>query len=754
MKNEVTQKFVQALMDKNHSEIQKCLNSGADFETLMPIRLADPYQKGLSIKLSVTPLKYAAANGDLKSVNLIHQYLKKKYSPSWGIKATWNFFFGSQNDKRAAHQRNICGIKDFSFLHAAVQGGNLDVVKKAISEFKVNPNESPIILKNTTVRPTESYSLTPLTLATILGHKDIITYLVEIGAKHALTFYTPNKYIDTRALTPLSYAASQDDLSMVKFLLAHNANIDETDHMCWTALMQAARANAEKTVDYLLQTANLKKTDMLQALLWATNSGHQKIVTLLLKSGTNPFQVDTNDKLSAIACAANNKDLKMLKTLISDYKSNIKYSEPFPTQEELEKGKKIESYDNAKDFYYRHGDKLRFYRALQLNNINEMKVILDNFDRKVYFDIDDTFENGNTSLHIACQEQKLKSVRYLISKGADINAVNDNGETTLMLAIQNGPDSELIVKSLLNHGANINCQDMQNKTELMHAAEKGQESIFDHLIEHPENTVNLGATDKKGNTLFLLAAASGSKHCTTKLLELGANPTDKNNNGDNALSTVAHNTKDIVMPKALIAKGVAIDSRNKDNKTAFQIALEKENLSLCTTLIAARTLFLIANKQINIEDNSELDFLFSHGAHAGQRDSLNRSLLQVAVLNQNTTLSEYLVEMDEFIDDEQNLNAQQKKQNYKYDFQGIHNGAEDLLHLAKTQQEKSLINNMMRIANIDSSNIASLPEVKQVTPPVTHSYDATTKARREATTTPKQAPINKKKSTTKKKAGL
>jgi len=732
----VNQEFTQALMRKDHAQLQKSLSQGADFETLMPVRLVDPFQKALGYTRNVTPLKYAAANGDLRSVNLIYQYLKNKYSPTWGIRATWNYFFGLPHATSAARQRNIDGKNDFSFLHAAVQGGNLDVVKKAIIESKIKPNESYITLKDTMISPKEPYNLTPLTLATILGHRDIITYLIESGAKHEPLFYLPNKNIDHRALSPLCYAASQDNLSMVQFLLEHNAKLDGNQgHLCWTALQYAAACNAEKTAKYILQKTDVQETELAQALLFASNAGHQEMVMLLLEKGTNPFKVEPVYKMSAVGCAASKKNIEILKTIISGYKPNIRYEEPFPNPEDLEEGQNIRGYDNAKDFFYRHGDKLRFARALQLNDISELKSILNNFNRPIYFSIDDTFENGNTSLHIACLNQSLDVVRYLLSKGANPNVMNDNGETPLMLAIQKEPKSELIVKALLNQGANLNNPDLQNKTALMYAAEKGQDNIFDLLIETPGCPINVSSTDRQGNTLFLLAAASGSFHCTTKAMELGANPNDKNRNNENAIILAAQTSRQVALTRHLIKHGIEIDSKNNKQKTAFQVALEQENLDLCTTLVAARLLFLIANKQINSLDNAELDFLFSQGASVRQHDSLQRSLFQVAMLSKNTNLVEYLVDMADYIEDETNLTTQQKKRNYKYDIEDIKSNVAALIQLAKSKGKESLANKLVDIVN------RGAPVEQQAAPAITHSYNATNSRRNTTSrkTKPRQA---------------
>ena len=72
---------------------------------------------------------------------------------------------------------------------------------------------------------------------------------------------------------------------------------------------------------------------------------------------------------------------------------------------------------------------------------------------KCGMDINATNDNGETSLMSACQKGYLDLVLVLVAGGADINAKDNNGKTVLNYAAEGG--NAEIIKLLLSQGANI-----------------------------------------------------------------------------------------------------------------------------------------------------------------------------------------------------------------------------------------------------------------------------------------------------------
>lgn len=92
---------------------------------------------------------------------------------------------------------------------------------------------------------------------------------------------------------------------------------------------------------------------------------------------------------------------------------------------------------------------------------------IDNFIQK---GADVNYKNtpdGWRSLHYAISCGSDDVARLLIEKGADVNAIADDGTTPLILAVKN--DDVFIAKLLLEKGADVNWRDMKKKSAMSYA---------------------------------------------------------------------------------------------------------------------------------------------------------------------------------------------------------------------------------------------------------------------------------------------
>ena len=99
--------------------------------------------------------------------------------------------------------------------------------------------------------------------------------------------------------------------------------------------------------------------------------------------------------------------------------------------------------------------------------------------------------DGWRGLHYAISCGSDDVARLLIEKGAEVNAIADDGTTPLILAAKN--DDVFIAKLLLEKGANLNWRDMKKKSAMSYA--KGVLGIF----------------HKKKKMIQLLESAEGKK---------------------------------------------------------------------------------------------------------------------------------------------------------------------------------------------------------------------------------------------------
>ncbi len=94
----------------------------------------------------------------------------------------------------------------------------------------------------------------------------------------------------------------------------------------------------------------------------------------------------------------------------------------------------------------------------------------------------DTTDVVEDNILEAIQNIDIVSLNVLLAEGADINAVDEKGNTALMLASKIG--NPRMVKIILAHNPDINKQSNAGYTALMIASEQGQTHIVEELLKH------------------------------------------------------------------------------------------------------------------------------------------------------------------------------------------------------------------------------------------------------------------------------
>ena len=90
-------------------------------------------------------------------------------------------------------------------------------------------------------------------------------------------------------------------------------------------------------------------------------------------------------------------------------------------------------------------------------------------------------KDGKTLLFKAIEREHLSISRFLLGKGADINAVDKDTQTPLHMAAEN--DKVDMVKFLLREGANIDAEDPEGKTPLYLAVENDNTEVAKLLLK-------------------------------------------------------------------------------------------------------------------------------------------------------------------------------------------------------------------------------------------------------------------------------
>ena len=153
-------------------------------------------------------------------------------------------------------------------------------------------------------------------------------------------------------------------------------------------------------------------------------------------------------------------------------------------------------------------------------NINKVKESLLSGADVNYVD-----ENGNNSLTIATYFDYYEIVKILVHNGANVNLKNNDGDTSLIIGSR-GSYCEIvksyilsrgrnikkndvhleIVKLLVLHGADVNSINKNGESSLIVASVNGHSDIVKLLVK---NGADVNIKDKDGNTSLICASYRG-----------------------------------------------------------------------------------------------------------------------------------------------------------------------------------------------------------------------------------------------------
>ncbi len=129
-----------------------------------------------------------------------------------------------------------------------------------------------------------------------------------------------------------------------------------------------------------------------------------------------------------------------------------------------------------------------------------------------------------TALHVALSQESERAVKSLLEHpGLDVNAINQAGETPLMLAALKGRIDW--AESLLARGALVN---EPGWNALHYAASGPSPDLVSWLLA---KGAEIDAPSPNGTTALMMAAGYGPLTSVERLLKAGADPTRRNQQG-------------------------------------------------------------------------------------------------------------------------------------------------------------------------------------------------------------------------------
>ncbi|UCE48728.1 MAG: ankyrin repeat domain-containing protein [Phycisphaerales bacterium] len=368
---------------------------------------------------------------------------------------------------------------------------------------------------------------TPLHLAAARGYTDIAELLVKGGADI-------NAKSDTAEATALILAIQNGHTDTAKLLVAKGAEINAKGVEGQTALHCAAKLGDVGIGKILVSEGaqtEAKCKHGATPLAWAAYEGQAEFAALLIAHGADIEAKLPDGQTTPLCCAIAQGHLDIAKVLLA-------------------KGAKADVRPLGRTLVHvamhmNHQDMVRLLltEGLQIPPIHEAAYFgdLDTVARLVKdgTKVNASDEAGYMPLHCALCGGHKETVRFLLSKGADVNAKTTDERTPLCLA-----QTVDMATLLITEGADARARVEFGHTVLHSAADQGDPQIVELLLARGANVDSKAKSTNslwKGWTPLHVACNNGHKAVVETLLAKDVDINAKTDKGDTPMSLAKRN---------------------------------------------------------------------------------------------------------------------------------------------------------------------------------------------------------------------
>lgn len=432
----------------------------------------------------------------------------------------------------------------------------------------------------------------------------------------------PIDVLNNESETPLQLAIQAQAKPAISALIAAGANPELVNTAGQNALILAVLSNDLATLKTLVesmqqagQTLDFNQQDSqgLSLLHYAVKQQNLALLEYLLKAGANPELADQAQR-TALFYALEQNDLAPVKMLVEHQASLSAKDQAQRTPLLYAVGYYVQE---ANDTFKQHLAE----RITLIDYLLAQGAELQAVD-----------ENTNTALHLAMPIYELG--QHLIEQGADIHALNQEGETAIFQVIAASyPERQITayLQTLLDKGLDINARNKYNETLLSKAVRHDKIQVMTYLLEHSADpTVSKDTSpEQAGFTLpmYIVNRAASNTAQKIQLLSLlkdkGADFNALNTRGENLLFLAVQNSEPSYdLLNWLLAQGVSAQVLNQQGQSLLH-------------LLVTSTLSFVGSEPEQATVRQQLvNRLIQQGLNINARDMNGRSVLIYALQQQ------------------------------------------------------------------------------------------------------------------------
>ncbi|KAM0434034.1 hypothetical protein ACHAPT_003978 [Fusarium lateritium] len=495
----------------------------------------------------------------------------------------------------------------------------------------------------------------PLFAALANGNKDSVAALLNLrssiynGVDIAEGFEFKKDFTGYKGRTPLTWAAQEGRIHLVKLLVQMQGGVDKIDMHEYTPLMRASQAGHQAVVSFLLdEGATVNRPHARSALSLSLGYDHLEIGKLLIESGAN-LKTDLHVRQDALVEASKGGHEATAKFLIEN---GAEVDARRRDGRTALSGASENGHLAIVRFLVEHGADVNARDHLQRTPLSRASEngheTVARFLVEHGADVNARDHLQRTPLYKASENGHETVARLLVEHGADVNARDSLQETPLHKASENG--HETVARLLVEHGADVNARDDLQRTPLFRASENGHETVARLLVEHGADVNARGYLQR---TPLFRASENGHETVARLLVEHGA---DVNARGYLQRTPLYQASKlsSPTVAELLIKNGATIDASDDEGRTPSHIACDYGATAVQQLLIEngadvnardqkGQTPLHISCVDCPLESRHEMmQMLIDNGANVDSRDDSGytpRSLVQGIVLPTGLSLA-------------------------------------------------------------------------------------------------------------------